>query len=201
MPFGARSYSIGIVAAAFVAGAGMVASVAAKDTDLRVDHLYAKQITLVRDNGTPVVTQQLTLNNHGDRQGRYTLQFHGASPSEIMTVPGDKVNCVGNICGQIMQLGPLPPRGKGRTRLAEGLYMDKTGSLAAVIDATTTDRSNTIGQKNSPPLCLNSGEAKGVYICIYPSDNTIDIQDRMAGTATGRMRMPDVIRKLRLPAR
>jgi hypothetical protein len=201
MQLGSRSYSIGMLAAAFVAGAGTVASLAAKDTELRVDHVYAKQITLVKDDGTPVVTQELTRNSQGDRQGRYTLQFHGGFSSEIMTVPGDRLKCAGNICGQIMQLGPLPARGRGRTRLAESLTMDRAGSLAAVIDATTTDASNTMSQKNAPPLCLNSGEAKGVYICIYPNDNTIDIQDRMVGTATGRMRMPDVIRKLRLPSR
>jgi hypothetical protein len=157
--------------------------------------ISARSYTLVNDQG-PVVTMGLSTNNekpYPGRLGRLTFNWYGSYASEIMTEPGPQVNCRGNICAQFMQMGPIPLLGQSRSRLTTTLAMDNAGGLSGVIDATTTDASGTLGQKKSPPLCLNAGENVGMFLCLYPSDNTIDLQDKLDVVSTGRTKLSSLI--------
>ncbi len=156
-------------------------------------------LTLITKDNEPVVELSLAPNNeHPQRIGRLRFAFQGTYPSEIETEPGpDAVNKPGTIIGQIMQWGPRTPDGTGRTRLEMTIASDPAGGLSGVIGSTTNDPSGSEGQKHAMPLVVNAGEGAGIYIAIYPSDNTIDFQDRVAGTSTGRIPLSRVIKHLR----
>lgn len=183
-----------------VAGGGVTTSAIDSAITARLAEprdLTAKSLTLVNSSG-PVVTMGLSVNNeqpYPGRQGRLTFDWKGSYSSEIMTTPGPLWNNPGNIVGQFMQMGPLPKPGEtGRKRLTSSLVMDGAGGLAAVLDASTTDPSGAPGQANAPPLCLNAGEAKGMYLCLYPGDNTVALNG--GGATTGRVAFSKLMQKL-----
>lgn len=154
-------------------------------------------VTLANADG-PVVSLSLTGNNdHPQQQGRLRIAFEKSFASEIEIEPGPDCHPKGNIVSQIQQWGPRTPDGKHRPRLTTGIYADNDGGLSAVIDSTTNDPSGSEGQKHAIPLVFNAGEGKGLYVALYPSDNTIDIQDRVAGTSTGRIPLAHLIARLK----
>lgn len=155
-------------------------------------------LTLVTSSGEPAVKLSLSGNNeHPQRLARLHIGFQGDYPSEIEVEPGpDSGNRPGTIIGQFLQWGPRTPDGTGRTRLEMTIASDPAGGLSGVIGSTTNDPTGSEGQKRSMPLVVNAGDG-AMYIALYPSDNTIDFQDRANGTSTGRIPLARVIKHLR----
>jgi hypothetical protein len=145
----------------------------------------------------PVVTFTLSRNNQR-RAGRLHIRFESNYPSEIEIEPGPSVgNRRGTIISQIMQWGPRTASGTNRTRLTTSIVSDAAGGLAGVIDATTNDPSGSPGQAKSTPLVLNAGERNGLYVTLYPGDNTISFEDRGHGTSTGHIPLERLVRHFR----
>lgn len=158
------------------------------------DSVETRSLTIVAADGEPVVTLQCAPNTQ-HKAHRLSLDFLGDNPAEIQVVPGPNFKGPG-IWFQIMGLGPVIA-GKGRPRLAMSLNMDNDGGLQSTVDSTTTDASGAVGQRDAPALVLNAGEGQGVYVVIHPSDNSIEVQDRVAGTSTGHISAATLIKHLR----
>lgn len=142
------------------------------------------KLTTIGNNETP------------QRNGRLAIQAQADFPAEIEIEPGPAAGRKPGIVGQVMQWGPRTPNGENRCRLTAGIYCDSAGGLSAVIDSSTNDPSGSPGQASSMPLVFNAGEGAGMYVALYPSDNTIDIQDRQSGLSTGRIRLSKLIQEI-----
>lgn len=142
----------------------------------------------------PVVQVSLTLNTQGQHH-RLSFLFLNDNPAEVQFVPGPEFKGPG-IFFQLMGFGP-ERQDKGRPRFAMSLNMDDAGGLSTILDSTTTDPSGNIGQKDAPPLLINAGEGQGMYLAMYPGDNTVNFIDRTSGIETGRIPLSQVIEHLR----
>ena len=167
------------------------------------DTIETRSLTLVNDDG-PVVTFDLIPNNEKPlpgqsrgRVGRLRIKWAGSYPAETWIEPGDEAQIVGNIVNQIGLLGLLPEPGKGRTRLTFSVTVDPQGGVANVIDSTTNDPSGSPGQRDAAPLVINAGEANGMYVVFYPSDNTMNFRDGRSGLEWGRSLYTRLISHLR----
>lgn len=153
-----------------------------------VPHVQTQKLTLghedARGDFAPVVDITLVGNNeHPQRIGRLAYQFVGDYPAEIEIEPGPDCHPKGNIVNQIMQWGPRTADGKNRNRITTSIVTDPDGGLSCVIDSSTNDPSGSEGQSKAMPLVLNAGEGRGIYLVLHPSDNTLEVQNRVSGRA------------------
>jgi hypothetical protein len=166
-----------------------------------IPSIQTGSITLCNPQQEPVVSLSLGTNNDkpiGSRIARLLLKWHEDYPAEIEIEPGERYTGDGrgnDIISQVVIWGAPTADGTGRQRLTASM----TGNGGAVIDSTTNDPSGSEGQRRAAPLVFNAGEGKGMYVALYPSDNTIDFQDRVAGISTGRIPFAALIAKLLRP--
>ena len=134
----------------------------------------------------PAVKVSLGSNNVkplNSQKTRLMVAFAGDSPAEIEIEPGpDCQNPEGSsIINQVMLWGRRTPDGTGRKRVTLQINRDAAGGEYALLDSTTNDPSSSDGQSNSLPLLINAGEGKGVYVGLFPADNTILVADHRSG--------------------
>lgn len=138
----------------------------------------------------PAVRLGLATNNVKpmySQKARLMIQFQRDFPAEIEVEPGE--DCQepngSSIISEVMLWGRRR-EGRGRNRVTLQINREPNGDEYALLDSTTNDPSGDPGQGDAMPLLINRGEARGIYIGLYPG-NTLLIQNR----ATGReLRIP-----------
>jgi hypothetical protein len=150
-----------------------------------LDAISTRSLTLINDNG-PVVTLGLGTNNVkplNSQVARLQMNWHGNYPAEIEIEPGPE--CLqpegSSIIGEVMMWGKRTPDGKNRGRVTLQINVDSAGGQYALLDSSTNDPSLSEGQSKAMPLLINVGEGRGIYIGLYPSDNSLLIQNRLTG--------------------
>lgn len=161
------------------------------------DTIRAREYVLVNAHDEDVVSIGLGGNNDKpQRIGRLQVQWRKDYAAEIEIEPGPE--CQGspgnNIIAQVMMWAPRTADGTGRQRLTMTIAQESNGECYGIIDSTTNDPSGSEGQRRSMPLMINAGEAKGIYVGLYPSIGTVRVRNTEADS--GHVPVTDLIAKL-----